>query len=441
MLLQAGFLLLNVTINSGWANPEAGAFSLSEAVRYGFEHSPTFDALKRASTVSELNQKVTFAGFLPSVDATTTDGVQTPQAAPDNGLWTSSFTLSVSENVYDNGLTLLNYKIASFNRELASVQLLQGREQMALSIATEFYNYSLLSELLAVKELQIKMVRKQAESVTNQYHQGMKTRMDYIRFQAQVERSELDLVGQRNSVLQSATNLRNLMGIPLDVASANPGGAAALVFLTYRPSQPLPQFPSQGPPVLKSYDYRVTDIQNQINLLNQKITNLKYWPQVAVSANASQLYSNFLGPGSSLDASNQLTINALVTVTYNLWDWNIRRNTMQMSDETLQSQNDTLNTTRISLGATIASMMATLDQLNTAYRLDGQLLKMTQESYDFLDQQYKLGKIQYLDLVTGLNDLLAAKVQYYTDYYTILQKLAQYRYYEGSLYDFIAGRS
>ena len=82
--------------------------------------------------------------------------------------------------------------------------------------------------------------------------------------------------------------------------------------------------------------------------------------------------------------------------------------------------------------------MGNLKALKVSWQLNRDLLKMEQENFTNLEDDYRQGKVAYLDLVTGLSDLLAAKTNFYTNYINLMSSLAQYRYYEGTIYDFAA---
>jgi outer membrane protein TolC len=65
-------------------------------------------------------------------------------------------------------------------------------------------------------------------------------------------------------------------------------------------------------------------------------------------------------------------------------------------------------------------------------------MRLEQSNFAILEEDYRQGKVAYLDLVTGLSDLLSARVSYYTNYISILTAMAQYRYYEGTIYETVA---
>jgi outer membrane protein TolC len=63
---------------------------------------------------------------------------------------------------------------------------------------------------------------------------------------------------------------------------------------------------------------------------------------------------------------------------------------------------------------------------------------MEEESNRLVEQQYNDGKVTYLDLITSLNELLNAKVQFYSAYYEALLNVAKYDYYKGTIYESLA---
>jgi outer membrane protein TolC len=86
----------------------------------------------------------------------------------------------------------------------------------------------------------------------------------------------------------------------------------------------------------------------------------------------------------------------------------------------------------------IEQLMATIGTDAKIDKLNRELLGLEETSYKYVEADYRDGKIAYLDLVTSLNDLLDARIRSCSSIYSLAQDLAQYRYYEGNLYDTLA---
>ena len=117
-LLLGAFALFAAVRDSAGAStsPLSMPLSLKEAVGFALENSPVFDTAKKTQAIREFQYKSAFAKLLPSLDFTTTDGLQNNIAiASTSGAvytpnsttpWSSSLSLGVTENLYDNGVSL-----------------------------------------------------------------------------------------------------------------------------------------------------------------------------------------------------------------------------------------------------------------------------------------------------------------------------------------------
>lgn len=111
---------------------------------------------------------------------------------------------------------------------------------------------------------------------------------------------------------------------------------------------------------------------------------------------------------------------------------------MQIAEYNRDIQADTLQQGLLETHAQITSMMVDLSRLRYQLKLSEELLSLEEESNQNLESQYRQGKVAYLDLITGLKNLLDAKVQFYTSYFDVLQGIAKYRYFEGKIYEAVS---
>ena len=420
----------------------AAPLSLKDSVRFALDHSPGFDSAKKTQLVRELERRNSIAKILPSLDLSTTNGLQnnipisstnatllTPNpAAP----WYSSFNLGLTENLYDNGISLTGIDVANLNRDLAAIGLLKSRDSLTLDIVTEFYRLSLASMLLEVKRQQEAVLEKQFKTLSSEYTQGFKTRSDYLRLKAQVQRAEIDRISTENSLDLATTELRRLMG-------SEPSATT----VTFEPLHVDPakvdqvSFPETPPLFENLYDYKITKIQEDINGKNVSLVKRNYWPQASVSSGVAYSNQNYLNSSTAFSAGHQLSWNALLLLQYNIWDWGTRKRNVEISEYNQDIQEDTLNQGLYDLHSKTASLMSNLQRIKRNYQLNQELLVLEEKSNRDLESQYREGKVTYLDLITELNSLLDAKVQFYTAHFEALTTLAQYRFYEGTIYESI----
>src|SRR5579885_2444405 len=166
------------------AAPAAAALDLRSALQYALEHSPTLEVARQTLELRENDYKNTRAALLPSADVTSANGItgSSPNPAPPPyAPWNSNLSLQVAESLYDNGATLTNLSIADRNRQLADVTFRQARDQLALTVAQEFYTFSLNTYLYDARKQQQALLEKQFKILTQEYEQGLKKKQDYVR--------------------------------------------------------------------------------------------------------------------------------------------------------------------------------------------------------------------------------------------------------------------
>ncbi|MEK6626691.1 MAG: hypothetical protein AABY86_17110, partial [Bdellovibrionota bacterium] len=69
------------------------------------------------------------------------------------------------------------------------------------------------------------------------------------------------------------------------------------------------------------------------------------------------------------------------------------------------------------------------------YELARELLSLEKNNIDFIEREYRNGKIQYLDLVIGLNDYSDAQIKFYTSASDLQTARYTVLYHQGKLYE------
>jgi outer membrane protein len=421
----------------------SASLNLKQTLGYAIEHSPRLLSAKANLLITEFQHKIQIGKMLPSLDFSTTHGLQNDipvntgsglyslnSAAP----WSSSLNLGITETLYDNGNTLVQVSIASLNQELAAISYDKTRESLALDVSTEFYQLSLAVILLEVRQQQEVTVRKQFERLTHQYQQGLKSKTDYLRLKNQVQRTELQRIGAETAIQLSNTSLKKLLAIGIHDA----------VSMDFEPlsvektSKVIDLLPSDKPLIDEFYDGKSFAIQNEINGKNVYLAKRNYWPQVSFTGGVAYSNAAYLNSGLPFNNGSQLTWNALLTFQYNIWDWRIRKKNVEVAQLNRDIQENSLTQNLLEVNASINSLMLDIFRIQRSLVLSQELLLSEEQTYHSLESQYREGKVAYLDLVTGLNNLLDARLQFYSIYFEALSNKAKHSYFKGKLYETIS---
>jgi outer membrane protein TolC len=417
---------------------EANAsLSLKETLRYAVSHAPELDTARRQLQIREAEISNARAKFLPSLDATSTHGVQTtnvmfPATPPLTDIsygsnpWVSQAGITLAENLYDNHQSITNLKISNIQSEAAALLLIQIREQLCLNLVQEFYRYSLAKKVSELKTQQLSLIQKELDSVQNQYRDALRTRKDFLRLKIQAQRADIDRRNAENTVKKSVFELRRLAGAPpedpLDFEVAELPAEASKI----------PQHP---PELKKTPEYLVAAKQFEVSPLQTYLAEREYWPQINLTSQANVQTIGYLGASADNPATEPYSASVLLTVNFNLWDWGTRRRTVEIARSNQMIQENEVRKVSLKINADLDALMVEMNQNLANFELTQSLRDNEQSTYHSLQVEFEEGKLPYLDLITSLKDLLDAKVQYFTAQYGLAETLAKYRYYEASLYE------
>jgi outer membrane protein TolC len=402
-------------------------FDLKKSIQFAIEHSPAFDTLKRQVSIAEFEKKSASARFLPSLDLSATHGLQ-DSSPRTSGPWGSELRLDLVENFYDNGVTQTNYEIAVFKRKQAELIFQEKSNRISLDIVTQFLIYSLNVKLLEIQDKQVKLVNKQYNLISKDYYQGIKTKNDFLRFKTQVSRYEIDLVNSKNAVEKSKQELQRLIGVEL-LTQSN------IDFVPFALGTIEEFFPESSLRIEDHLQYKVAEVQKEINKLDYDLVRKKNLPEWFVSSGVSYGSSQYLGKGQSFTQNDQLSWNALLTVKYNFFDWGVRSNDRQIAAEKNIVLDNGLKSDLLILKSDLNQFIINISQVKRNYGLAKELLSLEKNNIDFVEVEYRNGKIQYLDLITGLNNLTDAQIRFYSAASDLQSLKFTSLYHQGKLYE------
>jgi len=406
------------------------SLDLKKTILYALENAPEFDSFRREASIAVLEEKSAYSRFLPSLDFTMTHGLQDTSPRTQAGAWYSSIGLGLSEKLYDNGVTAKKYEIAKVKNRQNQVALDNQKNKLCLNISTEYLNYSKFVKLFEIQQAQFDLIKKQFKLISNDFHQGIKKRDDFLRFKTQVSRSEIDLANSKNLVKSTIEELRKTIGvrdnteinfIPLNLNNIAPKNIGSKVIINFE----------------DHLEFKESQLQKNINFLESDLVKRQYWPEISLSTGVDYQNSQYMEKTFFFPKNDGVGWNALITIKYNLWDWGIRACDSKIAVQKNIIQDNEQNAKILNLKSQINKLMIELDQYRYNYDLTKELLTLEQTNIDFIKREYRNGKIGYLDFVTGLNNLADAKIKYFTAISDLENAEYVYKYHQGTLYDYL----
>lgn len=403
----------------------AQTYNLNTAVRYALEHSPTLGAESQRNHLAELDFRNRKTAFYPSLDLESHHGIGSAHPGTATDPWMSGLNLKLSENLYDNGTSIIRYKQGRLARELASLNLAKERDSLILELTKQFYEFSRSHQLMDAAKMQRDLLQQQFKTVGNQYRQGLKTKRDFLRFKAQAQRSELDhrLAGNRNA--KSSFELRRLMGLP---------ASEKVEFDVLNAENLHLDIPQKEPAIEKTWEYQVAKTYMDLQPFDVDLAKRKYFPELNLTTGAYYRNTNYLNSQNSFSSTGQYGWNILLQLNYNFLDWGLRSREIEKAQANRLIAEHDLKKAALQTHADLQALMRDLGDLNANLIVSKELLSAQQEAYDLIRREYTEGRVEYWDLMTSLTDLLDAKARFLNARYDLASVLAKYRYFEGTLY-------
>jgi outer membrane protein len=407
----------------------AAPVSLKETALYAIEHSPSLDSSKRQALIAQMQHDNAGAAFLPTLDFTSSHGLQRNYPlVPGSTPWASNFSFNLAENLYDNGDSIAGLRISRLQDEIAQLVLSRDRDKLLLDVINAFFTYDLACKNLEIQQEQHAVLKLQVELVKEAYQQGVKTRKDYLRFQTQFNRADIDLVNAKDAVQKAELELNRLTGVPLN------GSEKISYQVDERRPEPPPPFHLR---VEDHRDFRISELQKKVQDLTAGKVERKIWPEVGLAAGATLGSSNYIDTGQTIGMNQTKSWNVLLTLKYNIFDWGLRRRNAEIAAEQAAVQANTYDNDLLTLRSDLEKLSLDLRRQQENFHLSEDLLKLERNNLALITNEYQEGKVQYLDYITSLQNFANARSTYYSSLYDLKRAVLTQRYHEGTLYEAI----
>jgi len=407
------------------------SFTLENSIAYAIKHSPTLDQAHQSLRINTLKTKNRIAAFLPSLDYLSSTHQKSHQddRTTINGT-SSSINLTLSETLYNNGQNIIAYKRAKQAQAFTQLNFGDQHDQLIRTIALAYLSWSENKAFYAIQNTNVTLFEQQYQAANREYHQGLTTQEDVIRFKNQARAAKLALLDQQNLITQSRTQLLQDMGVPVTRKAYK-----TMQFKSIKlPTVTKKQLPKRTPSIKTQYEYRFNQIQIIINALDTQSAKRDYWPQVTLGASSG--YGNTVVPGliSAWDNKKRFSWTVGLTLSYNLFDFGTRWHNIEIAAASGYETSDQLRENLLSIKQQIDNLMITLPTDFNMYQISLALLTSRKNNFVQLEKNYREGKLSYLDLETAITNLIGTKIQLVNTRYQLEKDFYRYHYFQGDIY-------
>lgn len=426
-----------VTIPSGIF---AKQWTLKECINYALENNISLQKtqIKKASANEDYLQSK--AALLPSLSASSNQNISyTPWVT--SGISGEGFTKSSVDKVYYNGSYSVtgNYVIWNGNKNRNQVKLNKlTYEAAALDSATQAQN---LQEQIATLYIQIcystEAIKVNQESYKSSLENenrgkefvrnGKMSQADLAQLTAQRAQDEYNIVAAESNVKNYKRQLKELLQITNDEAFD-------IVIPSTTDSQALVSIPALNSVYASALDNRpeIKSYQNMIDQSNLNIDIAKAGKMPTISANAgvstSSTSMNKTGWGTQI--KQNFNLGGGVSISIPIYDNRATKTAINKANLQKQSSMLDLKNEQTKLYSTIENYWLQANTNQSQFKAAKVSTESAKTSFELLNEQFKLGLKNIVELRTGKDNLLNAQQNELQAKYLTILNLGMLNFYK-----------
>ncbi len=430
----AFILLVFARVDAYAQSPAPEKLNFKRALQLALEKNPDYDTLVRTERNQTLERKNAWSSLLPSVDLTANHAYtrysREGLASGSNrtlGLgihepWTNSLGLSITENLYDNGETWRNAKIANLNADISKLNLQQGKNKTLVDVAKAYFDYSEAFFTLSLQKEQQTTLRTQFKSIETRYFQGLSSNRDYLRIKTDLQRSEVQILNSEFRVREVKENLIATIGVSgeYEFEPYDPKGIRVELLSAPRID------PEQ------TFEFRVARAQEEIADIQYTSAQRAYWPRLSLRGSYEYTQPQYIGERFEYVDDPFWNLSGLIVLEYNLWDWGIRRRNVEIAANARAIEINGRERQRIQTRQSLSILTQNNRVIVSSLKVSAQILRASEDVYTSLNRGYREGKVIYTDLISALGNFYDSRTQDITLRFSLLKNRADLAYYEGN---------
>lgn len=418
----------------------AKQWTLKECINYALENNISLQKtqIKKASANEDYLQSK--AALLPSLSASSNQNISyTPWVT--SGISGEGFTKSSVDKVYYNGSysVMGNYVIWNGNKNRNQVKLNKlTYEAAALDSATQAQN---LQEQIATLYIQIcystEAIKVNQESYKSSLENenrgkefvknGKMSQADLAQLTAQRAQDEYNIVAAESNVKNYKRQLKELLQITNDEAFD-------IVIPSTTDSQALASIPALNSVYASALDNRpeIKSYQNMIDQSNLNIDIAKAGKMPTISANAgvstSSTSMNKTGWGTQI--KQNFNLGGGVSISIPIYDNRATKTAINKANLQKQSSMLDLKNEQTKLYSTIENYWLQANTNQSQFKAAKVSTESAKTSFELLNEQFKLGLKNIVELRTGKDNLLNAQQNELQAKYLTILNLGMLNFYK-----------
>lgn len=409
-------------------------YNLKSSLSLSLENYPEYQSLQSQLEIAALAERNAFVSMLPQIDLKAQHSLLSEDPKTDNTPLVTTLGMSLTETLFDSGKSITSYEIAQWRRKSLEKEVQYKQNQLIFNLTQLYIQYSYSFKLLKARQLQHQFLENQFKTTSQLYLQGLKTRRDFLRFKTQILKSEIELSELKTEIEKKKVDLSRFVGV-------NISGADDIDFVPFDFSDKANRIPTLSLEETNSLAqwvqqplYQSLQSQREIATLELSLIDRNVWPELILSMNGQ--IGSYRNEKSSFGDNKSSIWSANIELKYNLWDWGQRSKERAIAQYKKNIAENEIQNQLLTLNSEMNQIVIDYQQMQKNSQLAQELFDLEQKNMNFLEKEYRNGKVSYLDYMTALDNLSLAQTRWYSNLSQLQITYFNYLYRQGKLYDY-----
>lgn len=421
---------------SAFAQTDSVAVSLpknwtyEECVAYAKSHNISLQQSVLTKQSGSYDLEAAKAQWFPTLDFSTSQGfVNYPR--PADGITKNSYTgqygLNAGWTIYNGGKRENTIKQQELTEEVNSLAVEEIHNNLETEILVCYLQILYARDAIDIAKKTCEVSKAQKERAEQLMNAGKMSKVDYIQLESQYLTDEYNVVTAEGTYNTQKLALKKLLELGIDVDMELPG----LEFDETQVLQPLPdKVTVYNTAIAWLPDVKSLSVEGDISDINVKIAKAGYAP--TISLNGSVGTSN--GSGTGYSFGNQLLngLNEQIGVTLSIPILDNKTNKTNVAKAKIEKMNTTLNyqSKLNDIAQTIESYYIEAQNAQAKYVSGKKQLQSAELTDELTNEQFKLGMVNTLDLLSSHNTLLSARQELLQSKYMAILNIKMLDFYQ-----------
>ena len=433
------FTILILAAAPAWAQQ---GWSLQDCINYALQNNIQIQKNRISEEQGEVTLWQNQGSLFPSLSFSTNQSMgyrpfEETTAIVQNGQVTNtskkvtyqgSYGLNAQWTVWNGGINQKNIESQKLQNEITQLATEQSELTIQEQIAQLYVQIMYTKEAKHVNEKLLETAQSQYERGKEMYEQGQMAKADVIGLEAQLESAKYNVVSSESQIANYKRQLKALLELelttPFDVNGEVPTDEKVLDLV-----------PSAEEAYEKALatrpEIRSAELSVDAADLNLDIAKRGFLPTLGISASLGDSHFS----ASQKDAGQQLktNLNASAGVTVSVPIFDNRRTRSNVKQAKLQQANSRLDLQdrKNTLSSTIEQYWINANTQHQNFIAAKTRVKGQQASYELLNEQFKNGLKNVVEVLQGRDNLISAEQAMLQSKYMTLLNIQLLKFYTG----------